>query len=49
MIIKADVLKMVEEEELKMKDIAQAKVDETLKYRVLTYEDYYGMNQNAEV
>ena len=40
--VKADVLKLVEEEEVKMKSIAQQKVMDELRRKVLTYEEYYG-------
>jgi len=46
--VKADILKLVEEEEAKMKSIAQQKeLDEMFK-KVLTYEDYYGGNPENE-
>ena len=49
MMIKADLLKMVEEEELKLKHIAfQQEVLES-KSQVLTCEKYYGIDLQSEV
>ena len=40
-MIKGDILKMVEEEEAKLKSIAQQKEYEEQSKKVLTYEEYY--------
>ena len=42
MRIKGDILKLVEEEEAKLKSIAQLKEMEEMSKKVLTYEEYYG-------
>lgn len=42
MRVKGDILKLVEEEEAKMKSIAHAKEMEEMSKKVLTYEEYYG-------
>jgi len=42
MRIKGDILKLVEEEEAKLKSIAQQKEMDEMSKRVLTYEEYYG-------
>ena len=42
MRVKGDILKLVEEEEYKLKSIAQQKEMEELSRKVLTYEEYYG-------
>jgi hypothetical protein len=41
MMIKGDILRMIEEEEQKFKMIAQAKDEEEQLKKVLTYEEYY--------
>ena len=46
--IKADVLKLVEEEEAKIKSIAQQREFEELSKKVLTYEEYYGSRPSNE-
>ena len=48
-MIKADILKLVEEEELKMKNIAQEKVKKENMSKMLTYEEYYGVNAGEEI
>ena len=48
MKVKADILKMVEEEEAKMKSIAQEKEREEAQRRVLTYEEYYDASPKSE-
>ena len=48
MLIKADMLKMVEEEEAKLKSIAFQKEFEILAKKVLTYEEYYDNNPASE-
>lgn len=48
MIIKADILKLVEEEEVKLKNIAfQKEYEESLK-QILTYEEYYNAEPGKE-
>lgn len=42
MRVKGDILKLVEEEEAKMKSIAQQKEMDEMSKKVLTYEEYYG-------
>jgi len=42
MRIKGDILKLVEEEEAKLKSIAHQKEMEEMSKKVLTYEEYYG-------
>lgn len=48
MRIKADILKLVEEEEAKLKSIAQQKEMEELAKQVLTYEEYYNASPYQE-
>ena len=42
MRVKADILKLVEEEEAKLKSIAQQKELDEMSKKVLTYDEYYG-------
>ncbi len=42
MKVKGDILKLVEEEEAKLKSIAQQKEMDEMSKKVLTYEEYYG-------
>jgi hypothetical protein len=42
MTIKGDLLKLIEEEEQKLKQIVQQKEIEELAKKTLTYEEYYG-------
>jgi len=44
--VKADVLKWVEEEEEKMKNMAEQRAAEELMRTTLTYEEYYGVKGN---
>jgi hypothetical protein len=46
--VKGDILKLVEEEEAKMKSIAHQKEIEELSKKVLTYEEYYGEGPLSE-
>jgi len=46
--IKADLLKLVEEEEAKIKSIAHQRELEELSRKVLTYEDYYNARPSQE-
>lgn len=48
MTIKADILKLVDEEEQKMKQIAGQKEYEELQKKVLTYEEYYDASPAKE-
>lgn len=47
-MVKADILKIADEEEAKFKSIAMAKEAEENARRVLTYEEYYQANPNVE-
>lgn len=47
-MIKGDLLKMVEEEENKLKSIAFQKEFEEMQKKVLTYEEYYNANPSSE-
>jgi len=48
MRVKADILRLVEEEEAKLKSIAQQKEMEELSRKVLTYEEYFNASPAAE-
>jgi len=48
MLIKGDILKLVEEEEQKMKTIALQKEADELSKKVLTYEEYYQQSASEE-
>ena len=48
MRIKGDILKLVEDEEAKMKSIAMQKEHEELSRKVLTYEEYYSASPSLE-
>ena len=47
-MIKADILKLVEEEEVKLKNMVMEKAEEEIRSKVLTYEEYYGLNLKKE-
>lgn len=44
MRVKGDILKLVEEEEAKMKSIAHQKEMDEMSKKVLTYEEYYSQS-----
>ena len=46
--IKADILKMVEEEEIKLKTLADEKAMDELRKTYLTYEEYYDYDVRKE-
>lgn len=48
MRVKADILRLVEEEEAKLKSIAQQKEMDELSRKVLTYEEYFNASPAAE-
>jgi hypothetical protein len=48
MRVKADILRLVEEEEAKLKSIAQQKEMDELQRKVLTYEEYFSANPASE-
>ena len=48
MMIKADILKLVEEEEAKVKSIAYQKEYEESQKKILTYEEYYNAQPGRE-
>lgn len=48
MRVKADILRLVEEEEAKLKSIAQQKEMDELSKKVLTYEEYFSASPAAE-
>jgi hypothetical protein len=48
MQIKSDILRMLDEEEAKLKSIARQKEYEEMQKKVLTYEEYYSANPRAE-
>jgi hypothetical protein len=45
---KADILRLVEEEEAKLKSIAHQKEMEEMQKKVLTYEEYFNANPHSE-
>lgn len=47
MRVKADILKLVEMEEDKIKSIAQQKELDELSKKVLTYDEYYGTSHET--
>ncbi len=48
MIIKSDILRLVEEEEKKLQTIARQKEEEYRNAQFLTYEEYYGLQPETQ-